>query len=219
MRLTSSQNMTAAQVVERAILYSSIGFVVWVIVAALIWFVLRQVGANFDFWPMLEALSTAAAVAQVFGGGVVALWQLRDTADSRNLGIYNEIFERLMSSENIEARRWIYTNLPEDPRSGIEGLTEAGQRHVKSVLNSLDHLGFLLEQDWITGEGEEAIIRWVSPFVVKCWARLEPYIDFEAERRHEPDYYASIRKLAERCIEWRQTNLPGARITWVGKSL
>jgi hypothetical protein len=219
MRITSTQNMTTGQVVQRAVTFSAIGFVVWVALTALIWFILRLAGVDFEFWPMLEALSTAAAVAQFFGGGVVALWQLRDSADSRNLGIYNDIFEKLMSSENIEARRWIYINLPDDPQTGIDDIDEDGQRHVKNVLNSLDHLGFLLEQDWITGEGEDAIIKWVSPFVVKCWARLEPYIDFEAARRHEPDYYDSIRKLAERCIAWRKTNLPEARITWVGKSL
>jgi hypothetical protein len=216
---TSTQNMTTGQVVRRAVLFSAIGFVFWVALSALIWLILRLLGANSEFWPVLEALSTAGSVALVFGGGAVALWQLRDAADSRNLGIYNDIFERLMSSENIEARRWIYMNLPEDPSTGIDGLGADGQRHVKNVLNSLDHLGFLLEQDWITGEGEDAIIKWVSPFVVKCWARLEPYIDFEAERRHEPDYYDSIRKLAERCIAWRKTNLPEARITWVGKAL
>lgn len=216
MHFSSTQNLTTRQVVERAIFISIVAFFVWVALTAVIWFALHLFGADFDFWPMLEALSAALAVAQVFGGGAVALWQLRDSADSRNLGIYNDIFERLMSDESIESRRWIYVNLSEDPRSGIDGLSEAGQRHVKSILNSLDHLGFLLEQDWITGEGEDAIIKWVSPFVVKCWARLEPYVEFEAERRHEPDYYDAVRKLAERCIEWRRINLPGARITWVG---
>lgn len=219
MQFTSTQNMSADQVVRRAMIFSTIGFLAVVALAAVLWLILRIAGVDADFWPMLEALSAAAAVAQVFGGGLVALRQMRDSADSRNLGIYNDIFEKLMSAENIEARRWIYTNLPDDPRTGIDSLGEDGQRHVKNVLNALDHLGFLMEQDWITNEGEDAIIRWVSPFVVKCWARLEPYITYEAERRHEPDYYESIRKLAERCIAWRSANLPEARITWVGKSL
>jgi len=147
MRITSTQNMTTGQVVRRAVIFSAIGFVFWVGLSVLIWLILRAFGIDTEFWPMLEALSTAGAVAQVFGGGVVALWQLRDSADSRNLGIYNDIFERLMSNENIEARRWIYTNLPEGPRMGIDSLDAEGQRNVKTVLNSLDHLGFLLEQD------------------------------------------------------------------------
>jgi hypothetical protein len=124
-----------------------------------------------------------------------------------------------MSEENIEARRWIYVNLGDDPQAGIESIDPVGQKHVKTVLNSLDHLGFLMEQDWITAEGEEAIVKWVSPFVVKVWARLEPYISYEGQRRHEPDYYGSIRNLAERCIAWRRANLPEAEIVWLKKAL
>jgi hypothetical protein len=185
----------------------------------LVWNILRLSGIVVDFWPMLEALSTAGAVAQVLGGGVVALWQLRDSVDSRNLSTYNEIFDKLMSEENIDARRWIYLNLPDDPSAGLEGLDPMGQTHVKRVLNSLDHLGFLMARDWITSEAEDAIIEWVSPFVVKVWAKLGPYITYEAERRKEPDYYANIRELAERCIAWRQAHIPESKITWIKNAL
>ena len=219
MRMPSIQNMSTAQVIRLALLLSAGGFVVWLTLSVILWAALRSAGIVFDFWPMLEALSTAGAVAQVLGGGVVALWQLRDSVDSRNLSIYNEIFERLMSEENIEARRWIYLHLPDDPAAGLDALDPAGQWHVKRVLNSLDHLGFLLEQDWITAEAEDAIIKWVSPFVVKVWAKLERYVDYEAQRRHEPDYYDSIRKLAQRCVEWRRRYLPESEITWVEKAL
>jgi hypothetical protein len=200
-------------------MYSALGFIAWLGIAWSLWNILGLIGVHPDFWPMLEALSTAAVVAQFFGGGVVALWQLRDSADSRNLGIYNDMVEKLMSEETIEARRWIYVNLPDDPKTGVDGLSPEGQKYVKRVMNTLDHLGFLLEQDWITAEGEEAIIKWVSPFVVKVWAKLEPYITYEAERRKEPDYYVNIRQLAERCIEWRRINLPESEIVWVKNAL
>jgi len=219
MHTTSTQNMTTGQVVRRALIFSAVGFIFWVVLSVVIWFILRSLGIQSEYWQMLEALSTAAAAAQFAGGGVVLLWQLRDTADSRNLGIYNDMVAKLMSDDNIEARRCIYMNLPDDPREGIAGLDPIGQTHVKHVLNSLDHMGFLMEQDWITAEGEEAMVKWLSPFVVKVWAKLEPYITFEAERRNEPDYYDAIRHLAERCIAWRQANLPQSHITWVEKAL
>jgi hypothetical protein len=219
MHIPSTQNMTTGQVLRRALIFSAGGFFLWVSFTVLIWIGLRMGGVQSDFWPMLESLSTAAVVAQFFGGGVVALWQLRDTADSRNLGIYNDMVEKLMSDENIEARRWIYLNLPPDPQEGLDALSPEGQTHVKHVLNSLDHMGFLLEQDWITAEGEEAMIKWVSPFVVKVWAKLKPYIEYEAKRRNEPDFYEAVGKLAERCLAWRQANLPDSQITWVQKAL
>jgi hypothetical protein len=214
-----NKTMTRSQVIRRALIIGALGFIAWLGLAYALWNILKLFGLQPDFWPMLEALSTAAVVAQFFGGGVVALSQLRDSADSRNLGIYNDLVEKLMSDETIEARRWIYLNLPDDPQIGLDGLNPDGQRHVKRVMNTLDHLGFLLEQDWITAEGEEAMIKWVSPFVVKVWAKLGPYISYEANRRHEPDYYVNIRLLAEECIAWRQTNLPEAQITWVDKAL
>jgi hypothetical protein len=165
----------------------------------------------------MEAISTAAAVAQIVGGGLVLLVQMNESVDSRNLSAYNEIFERLMSDRNIAARRWIYINLPPDPQTGIAGLSEEGQEHVKLVLNSLDHLGFLITQDWVTSD---AILQWVSPFVVKVWARIGPYVDYEAKRRGEPDYYEAVRALAERCIEWRRENVPGTEdIVWLKDAL
>jgi hypothetical protein len=219
MKFSSIQNMTTAQVVRTALLFSAISFTTWIGACVVLWSILRNAGIQTDFWAMLEAVSTAAAVAQFLGGGVVALWQLRDSVDSRNLSIYNDIFEKLMSDRDIESRRWIYINLPDTPEQGVAGLSAEGQTHVKQVLNSLDHLGFLLEQDWITKDAEDAIIKWVSPFVVKIWAKIGPYIDYEAQRRNEPDYYASIRFLAQRCIDWRAKNIPSAEIVWLKDAL
>lgn len=219
MKLPSTQNMSTGQVIQRAVLIAAISLIGWVGLCLILWQALGSVGIKFDFWPMLEALSTAAAVAQFLGGGIVALWQLRDSVDSRNLSIFNDIFDKLMSDREIEARRWIYTRLPDDPGSGLAGLSAEGQEHIKHVLNSLDHLGFLLERDWITAEAEDAIIKWVSPMVVKAWARLGPYVEHEVQRRNEPDYYENVRYLAKRCITWRAKNLPDAEINWIKGAL
>jgi hypothetical protein len=211
------KSMPVERVVGIAALYTLIAFVGWVGLIVAVWLVFRLVGIRFDLWAAMEAISTAAAVAQIVGGGLVLLVQMNETVDSRNLDIYNNIFERLMSEENIAARRWIYINLPPDPKEGIAGLSEEGQKHVKLVLNSLDHLGFLITQDWVTSD---AILKWVSPFVVKIWVKIGPYIDYEATRRGEPDYYEAVRDLAIRCVEWRRENVPGAEdITWLEDAL
>lgn len=219
MKLPSTQNMSTAQVIQRAALIAVISLLVWIIGCAILWAILQSIGIRVDFWPMLEALSTAAAVAQFLGGGIVALWQLRDTADSRNMSIFNDIFNKLMSDREIEARRWIYTQLPDNPGAGLASLSAEDQEHIKHVLNSFDHLGFLLERDWITAEAEGAIIKWVSPMVVKTWAKLGPYVDYEAQRRREPDYYENVRFIAKRCVEWRKRNIPDAEVNWVEGAL
>jgi len=206
------RRLSAGKALAFAAILTLIVFLGWVGTVTLGWAVLRPGDAGWDLWGMLEGLSSAAAFATVVGGGVMALIQLVEMIDSRNLSVYDDVFTRMMSDEEIDARRWIYQKLPEDPIEGVKALDEIGQRHIKRILNSLDHLGFLLQQDWVTAE---AIIEWVSPMVVKLWVRLGPYVDYESKRRHEPDYYAAARFLAEQCIEWRHKNTPDAEIRWI----
>jgi hypothetical protein len=189
---------------------------IWITLVITVWLARAPADGSWDLWAMLEGLSSAAAFATVIGGGVVVLAQLVESIDSRNLDVYNNVFEKMMSDEEIDARRWIYLNLPDDPEQGLDNLTPEGQRHVKRVLNSFDHLGFLLQQDWVTAEG---IIGWVSPIVVKVWAKLSPYVEHEARRRDEPDYYEAARFLAERCRGWREAKLGQKEIVWVDKAL
>ena len=60
---------------------------------------------------------------------------------------------------------------------------------------------------------------WINPMIVKAWSKLEPYVVYEAERRHEPDYYQAARELAQKCTTWREINLPDAEITWLDDAL
>ncbi len=211
-----AKKMSTGEVIGLAAMISLITFVAWLSLAVVVWGVLQLLGVRFNLWDMLEAVSTALAVAQFLGGGVMALVQLTESTDNRNLSIYNDVFEKMMSDENIEARRWIYQQLPPNPREGISQLDPIGQGHVKRVLNSFDHLGFLVDEDWVTSE---PVIHWVSPMVVKVWAKLGPYIDYEIARRNEPDYYVAARRLAERCAELRRVRVPGEGITWLDDAL
>ncbi|MFQ5858479.1 MAG: DUF4760 domain-containing protein [Anaerolineae bacterium] len=192
------------------------GFLVWLAGLFCVWLLLRSAGVSTDFWTMTEALSTAMAVAMVVGGGFLAYRELTEVASSRHMEVADRLFEELNSPENIEARRWIFQNLPDDPEEGIPSLTQEGQAAVKLVLNSLDRVAFLTQAGWIP---DETIMPWMNPMIVKAWAKLEPYVDYESRRRNEPDYYEHARELAERCRTWRAKNLPDARITWVDDAL
>ena len=193
-----------------------VGFVFWVGSLLLVWLFLRAAGVSTDLWAMIEALSTAVAAAAVLGAGFVAYRELNEVANSRHLEVADRLFDELNSSENIEARRWVLQNLPDDPEEGIRSLTSEGQAAMKRVLNSLDRVAFLTQADWIP---EEMIMPWMNPMIVKVWTKLEPYIDYESQRRHEPDYYLYARKLAKRCCDWRAKNLPDVEITWVDHAL
>jgi hypothetical protein len=192
------------------------GFLLWLGWLFFLWLFLQVVGASVDFWAMTEALSTAVAAAAVLGAGFVAYRELSEVASSRHMGVADRLFEELNSPQNIAARRWVFHNLPEDPQEGIPSLTDEGRAAMKQVLNSLDRVAFLTQAGWIP---DEMIMPWMNPMVVKTWAKLEAYVDYESQRRGEPDYYQHARGLAERCRAWRAMHLPGAEITWVEDAL
>ncbi len=211
------KRQSAGKVILVAGLLSLGVFSLSLLVIGLVWrFASPTRAVEWDLWAMLESIASAGAFATVIGGGIVILAQLVETVDSRHLAVYNDVFQRMMRDEEIEARRWIYLKLPDDPEQGIASLSPEGQRHVKLVLNSFDHLGFLLKQEWITDEG---IIEWVSPVVIKTWAKVGPYVEYEARRRGEPYYYGAAQHLARRCQEWWAKNRPGSGITWIEKAL
>ena len=195
---------------------TAIGFVFWLFLLVLVWAGLRGAGIATDFWAMTEALSTAVTAAAILGAGIIAYRELTELDTSRHLEVADRLFSELNSPESIESRRWIFQNLPVDPKEGIQALEQDGQMHVKRVMNSLDRVAFLTQANWIP---EKMVMPWMNPMIVKAWAKLEPYVDYERERRHEPDYYQHARDLAERCRAWRKENLPDAGITWVDDAL
>jgi hypothetical protein len=182
----------------------------------LIWTLLQGTGAAPDYWALTAALSVPLGPSIFLAGTVLAYRQLREVAKGRHLGVADRLFEELNSSENIEARRWLFQQLPDDPKESVTALSDEGHRAIKRVLNSLDRIAFLTQEGWIP---EEMMMPWLNPMIVKAWAKLEAYIDYESKRRHEPDYYQNVRTLAHRCVVWRQRHLPEAKITWVDHAL
>jgi hypothetical protein len=184
-----------------------------------VWLLLRVLGVNTGLWPMIEALSTALTAAAVLGAAFVASRELSELASSRHLDVADKLFEELNSQENIEARRWVFLHLPENPADAgevISSLQPEGRDAIKTVLNSLDRIAFLTQSDWIP---DEMVMPWMNPMVVKAWAKLAPYVEYERQRRHEPDYYRTAQQLAERCLAWREQHVPEARLTWVEDAL
>jgi hypothetical protein len=196
---------------------TAVSLVLWLGVLFLAWLILRLFGVSIDFFAMVESLSTAITAAAVFSAGFIAYRELNEGSNSRYMEVADRLFSELNSDENIAARRWIYLNLPEDPQSGLAELNEEGHLAIKKVLNSLDRVAFLTQKDWIP---EKLVMPWMSPMVLKSWAKLEPYVNFEADRRNEPKYYQLARELANRCKAWKAKNDPDQDvIIWVNDAL
>jgi hypothetical protein len=193
-----------------------IGFLGWLAVLLFVWLFLRVVGISSDFWAMTEALSTAVTAAAVLGAGFIAFRELNELDINRHIQVADRLFEELNSPENIEARRWVFQNLPADPAEGMRTLAPDGRAAMKRVLDSLDRVAFLTQAGWIP---EEMIMPWMNSMIVKAWIKLAPYVDYERDRRDEPDYYEPVGELAQRCIAWREKNLPEAKTKWIKDAL
>lgn len=191
-------------------------FVAWIGAMIGLGFVLHLANVASDFWAMTEALATAVAMSAVLGAGFIAYRELSENAKSRHLEVADRLFTELNAPENVQARRWVFQNLPADPAQGLASLSSTERDQVKKVLNSLDRVAFLTQQDWIP---DDMVMPWMNPMIVKAWEKLEPYVDYESQRRHEPEYYRSVRQLAARCLAWRQQKLGDAPIIWLPDAL
>jgi hypothetical protein len=193
-----------------------IGFFSWLAFLTLVWLFLQAVGVPTDLWAMIEALSTAVAAAAVLSAGFIAYRELSEVTNSRYLEVADRLFDELNSTESIEARRWIFQNLPYDPQQGLDTLSDEGRAAAKRVLNSLDRVSFLTQSGWIP---DEVVMPWMHPMIAKSWEKLGPYVLYERERRQEPYYYEQASLLAERCRIWRQKHLEDIQVNWVDKAL
>jgi len=200
-------------------------FVIGLLVA-LVWFTFGRMiaeGMGWDSarWDTLNAFTSTVAFAFAMGTGIFALVEFSQAVDSRNLDIYRDIYKKLMDPAQIEARRTIY-NLPEytDRPAQIKASydSDEARQALKDVLNLFDYFGILVQQEWVTAD---EFIDWLSPGVVKVWARIEPVVTHEREQRpEEPDYYQAAIDLAHRCQAWRDHRYPDrAKITFDSERL
>lgn len=209
-------NWSGRRTLAVALAVTAVAFAAGLGALFLAWGFLRLLGDTSDVWAMIEAVATALATAAVFGAGVFAYLELSEQSKGRYITVADRLFDELNEPENVRARRWVFQHLPADPAVGLAQMTEDEHDRLKLVLNSLDRVAFLTQAGWIP---DDLILPWMNAMVVKVWVKLQPYVDYEAARRNEPDYYHQVRRLAARCEAWRKTHLPDTTITWVDHAL
>ena len=83
-------------------------FLLWGLCAFLIWRIFDSLALSDNFYVAIEALSTALAVATVFGAGYFAIQELSESSKTRYMEIADKLFNELNSEENIQARKLVY---------------------------------------------------------------------------------------------------------------
>jgi hypothetical protein len=203
--------MKTKQTLVLVALSSAIAFFAWLFLIYLFYRILQGAAVNAEYWVMVESMSAAVTAAALIGGGFFAYSQLVDSANTRYMDVADRLFGELNSPENIEARRWIFQELPDDPEEGMRDLEPEGQACVKLTLNSMDRVAFLTQRGWIP---DSVVMDWMNPMIVKSWLKLKPYVERERELRGEPDYYEHAGNFGEKCVTWRKENLELSEITW-----
>ena len=195
---------------------AALGFILWLGILFVLWVILRSLGFTTSSWAMVEALSTALTGATIATGGFVAYRELSEAEKSRHIDIADRLFDELNSEENIQARRWVYWKMPDEPKQWTANPNDEGDAAIKRVLNSLDRVSFLTQEGWIP---DDIIMPWMHPMIAKSWEKLESYVKYERERRKEPYFYLYAEKVAERCRSWRSKNELDKPTQWIDKPL
>ena len=188
-------------------------FLLWVFSSFLIWRIFDSLTLSDNLYVAIEALSTALAVATVFGAGYFAIQELSESSKTRYMEIADKLFNELNSEENIEARKIVYQLGAFNPDVSLS----LHQREaIKKVLNSLDRVAFLTQKGWIP---DEVIMPWLHPMIAKSWDKLEPHVIFQRNQRGESYYYEHASELADRCFAWRQKNQIQNQVNYVDEEI
>lgn len=172
------------------------------LISLVLWGINRLFGGFTSYFAIIEALSAAVGAAAVFGAGFIAFRELKAMSHSQHLEGADKVFNEFNAENKIRDRGIVYQAfLGETPRA-LNELTEEELRAIKSVLNSLDRVAFMVyaDEDWIP---EEMVMPWMHPIIHKCWRSLEAYVKYEQDRRGEPYFYEHAAKLGEACLRWR----------------
>jgi hypothetical protein len=184
--------------------FSLLALLIWMITA---WVLMSAVPFKSKHWSWLEGVTSVGALAFAVGAGVWVMHEYSEALSTRDLEIYRDIYEKFMTDEQIDSRRYIYQEFPDDPQEAIHLVEEdpEARLHYKRVVSVIDYFGFLVDQQWVT---DDQMIGWVSPIVVKVWKKVRPIVEHEcAARPEEPDYHQGARSLYARCVDWREANL------------
>ena len=183
-------------------------------------------------WGYLEGFASLVTLAIIIGGVVFAYFEHTQNAVQRSresaqasMNLYKEVDRRLNDPAAIAARRWIIVNVPTQSQLGVtkavwleevkrvlneipdgwDAERPPGRESLKQVLICFDFIGFIAQHYWSM---ENELVLWMSPLVGKIWERIGEFVEDEARRRNEVDYYRAAREFGKYCLQWSREHYP-----------
>lgn len=155
----------------------------WVIVFAIIWFVVGfALLGTYKLWDW--RVLTGFATWVLAGGVIVAIRQIYETRKSTNAQLAVELFRELRSTGSKDTLHLVYRLRPEDLKRLHEN-TNIGIKNIKNEINSLldkfEMLGSLVNHRII--DKPLAIKAFGGAPALRCWYKLVEYIRKETCKR------------------------------------
>ena len=127
-------------------------------------------------WEAISAIATCVASLVVIIALIYGMQQLREMQRTRAVTVFLPLFQSLQTAAASRLRAQIYNDVPTD----LSGITPEHEAIMNEVINQLDFLGFLTERNLIEFE-------LIAPFfygtTIRCWRRLEPYVQAQRQLR------------------------------------
>ena len=134
----------------------------------------------------VDPLELTVAIGSIVASAAAAIslailaWQASELRRSRRLDATLWVFQDLGSEEARLARRQLYIDVPDDPRS----CTPDQLRLIEAVTNSMERAAYLA----MNGLADEAtIFGFYREAYCRCWSKLQGYVE-EARKTRGPRY-------------------------------
>ncbi len=116
---------------------------------------------------------------------LVALWfawhQVREARKQRHSQMTQHVFDILGSKTSRELRRYVYNHIPAHPPMD---LSPAEWAKIEDVWNEFERVAQYVYRQLVD---KDAIIEMYAFGIIVSWKKLQPYADFQAERRGAPN--------------------------------
>lgn len=131
---------------------------------------------NPEFWTVLSSISTAIASVVVIITLILSYRGLKETVRSRSLDALRETFQNLTAEDMSVSRRYVLTkDLPMPGKVSAEAY-----EHMHKVWVAYDNLGIMIHNKLLP---REIALSMFHDSIIKCWQKLEPYIQYEEFKR------------------------------------
>ena len=149
---------------------------------------------------MWEIVGGIASIVGTFGL-IYTLWllhrQLKEMSTARSLEAIARVFEYLTSEDVSRARKEVLDG--DLPAPGQVSLPHYEAMH--KVWVSFDNLGVMIKHSMIP---ENIALDMFHTPAIRCWQKLEPYIQYERSTRPDPRYQIFFEELYDRSLKYRQ---------------